>query len=63
MEHVSDQWWARIESVRYRMKSLCFAADKAEFASIVAEIIELRDFVWAFLRQAEDETLPSEERL
>jgi hypothetical protein len=54
MEHVSDQCWARLEAVRHRMKSICNASDRAELASLDAEIVEVRDFVFTSLRSSED---------
>lgn len=55
MDHISEQCWARIESVRYRLKSICSGADEAEVASLDAEIIELRELIWMSLRAAEDD--------
>lgn len=54
MEHISEQCWARIESVRYRIKSIRVALDEAERASLAAELIELRDIVWEALRPREE---------
>lgn len=53
MEDISEQCWARIESLRYRIKSICITADEAERASLDAEMIELRDIVWEALRPRE----------
>lgn len=44
MENVSEECWVRIESLRYRIKSIG-GADRGELASIDTEVIELRDFV------------------
>lgn len=54
MEHISEQCWARIESIRYRIKSIRVALDEAERASLDAELIELRDIVWEALRPREE---------
>jgi hypothetical protein len=54
MEQVSEQCWARLEAVRHRMKSICNASDRAELASLDAEIVEVRDFVCTSLRAVED---------
>jgi hypothetical protein len=58
MDDVSEQCWARIESLRYRIKSICVAADEAERASLDAEIIELRDIVWEALRPRNEGASP-----
>ncbi len=50
MQHISDECWARIEALRQRVKSVCTGEAEAEHASIDAEMIELREIVWAALK-------------
>ena len=54
MENISEQCWVRIESIRSRIKSVGRAGDDGEFASIDAEMIELRDFVSTALQPSGD---------
>jgi len=54
MENISEQCWVRIESIRARIKSVGRAGDEGEFASIDAEMIELRDFVSTAFRPSGD---------
>jgi len=56
MENISEECWARIESLRHRIRPIGIAGDKVELASIDAEIIELRDFVWRALQPPADGT-------
>lgn len=44
MGNVSEECWVRIESLRYRIKSIG-GVDRQELASIDAEMVELRDYV------------------
>lgn len=53
MEHISEQCWARIESLRHRVKSVCREADKDELASIDAELVELREIVFTSFQARE----------
>lgn len=54
MDSVSDQCWARIESLRYRVKSICHEADPDEFQSVDAELIELREVMCSALKAFEN---------
>ncbi len=56
MEHISEQCWAMIEGLRHRVKSICIGADKDEFASIDAEMVELREIVFTSLKGSEHAT-------
>ncbi|MEA1070913.1 hypothetical protein [Sphingomonas sp. LY160] len=55
MDSVSDQCWARIESLRYRMKSICHEADPDEIESVDAELIELREVMCGALKAFEND--------
>ncbi len=50
MQHISEECWGRIEALRQRVKSVCTGEAVGEHASIDAEMIELREIVWAALK-------------
>ncbi len=54
MEHISEQCWTRIESLRHRLRSICREADRDELASIDAEMVELREVVFTALGGREE---------
>jgi hypothetical protein len=57
MEHIAEQCWTRIESIRHRVRAVCGGADKDELASVDAELVELREFVFASLRARKETAL------
>lgn len=57
MQHISDDCWTRIESLRHRVKSICIGADKDELASVDAELVELREIVFSSL-QGSGQSMP-----
>lgn len=64
MTDISEQCWARIDSLRFRVKSVCNAADPAELRSIDAEMVELKEMVCSHLdaqarRESPSRTPPS----
>ena len=58
MDSVTEQCWARIESLRYRVKSICHEADPDEVQSVDAELIELRDMMCGALEAFESGRSP-----
>ncbi len=54
MESVAEQCWTTIEGLRHRVKSLCRTADEGELASVDAEMVALREFVFAALKAQEE---------
>jgi hypothetical protein len=50
VEHISEQFWARIEGLRHRVRPICIEAHKDELASLDAEMIEIRELVFAALQ-------------
>lgn len=54
LEHISEQCWTRIESLRHRVKSICRGAHEDELKSIDAEMVELREIVFTSLKAREE---------